>query len=143
MLKYLVGLIIIALVGVGVFFVVGRDDDQKNNDLDQPSETTSQNVTNETTNNSQTATETSRVSISNFAFTPTDITVKKDTTVTWTNNDSVAHTIEFETDDIPKSETLGNGQTFSFIFNDAGTFNYSCGIHPSMHGTVTVTEELP
>lgn len=140
MLKYLVGLIVIAAVAGGVFIISGRGDNEESTGANQQTTpSTTQNSGSSTTNN-QTPATTDKVSISNFAFSPTDITVKKGTTVTWTNNDSVAHTIEFDTNDIPKSETLGNGQTYSFMFNDEGTFNYICGIHPSMHGTVTVTE---
>ena len=140
MLKYLVGLIVIAAVAAGVFFFVGRDDNQDSGGTNQQTQTATPPASTTPSSNDQTQSTTDKVSISNFAFSPTDITVKKGTTVTWTNNDSVANTIEFETDDIPKSETLGNGQSFSFTFNDEGTFNYICGLHPSMHGTVTVTE---
>ncbi|MEX0881288.1 MAG: cupredoxin domain-containing protein [Candidatus Saccharimonadales bacterium] len=139
-MKYLAGLVVVALVAAAAFIIAGRGDDQNNTNPNQQTESTTQSTNNTATNNRAAAT-TNKVSISNFTFSPTDITVKKGTTVTWTNNDSVAHTVEFDTDNIPKSETLGNGDTFSFTFNDEGAFNYICGIHPSMHGTVTVTEQ--
>jgi plastocyanin len=83
----------------------------------------------------------SSVSIKDYAFTPASITVKKGTTVTWTNADSVGHTVT-ETDGQagPSSGTLDQGKSYSFTFNTAGTFHYECKIHPYMTGTVTVTD---
>jgi len=75
------------------------------------------------------------VNIQNFAFNPGTLTVKKGTTVTWTNNDSVLHQIKSTAFN---SSQLSKGQTFSFTFNDAGTFDYSCAIHPSMLGKIIV-----
>jgi plastocyanin len=82
------------------------------------------------------------VSIAGFAFAPANITVKKGTTVTWTNNDSATHTVTSDTKDShgPSSSQLGKGQTYSFTFATTGTFSYHCEIHPSMKGTVTVTD---
>ncbi len=77
------------------------------------------------------------VSIQNFAFNPTPLNIKAGTTVTWTNNDSVPHQIKADTFN---SAALTNGQTFSFTFSVAGTYNYSCAIHPSMHGQIVVTQ---
>ena len=38
-----------------------------------------------------------------------------------------------------ESDTLDTGATFSTTFDTPGTFTYVCGIHSSMHGTITVT----
>jgi plastocyanin len=43
-------------------------------------------------------------------------------------------------DDSFVSESLGEGVSFTHTFDAAGTFAYICGIHPSMAGTVVVTE---
>lgn len=75
------------------------------------------------------------VNIQNFAFSPATLTVKKGAAVTWTNNDSAPHQIKSATFN---SSSLSKGQTFSFTFNDAGTFDYSCAIHPSMLGKIIV-----
>ncbi len=77
------------------------------------------------------------VEIKGFAFNPATITVAKGTTVTWTNKDSAAHTVTGSGFD---SGSLSKGQTFSYTFNEAGTFDYICTIHPSMKGKVIVTE---
>jgi plastocyanin len=77
------------------------------------------------------------VTVSNFAFNPPEITVKSGTAVTWTNQDSMMHTITAP--GLFDSGTLGQGKTFSYTFTDSGTFDYGCSIHPSMKGKVTVT----
>jgi plastocyanin len=75
------------------------------------------------------------INIQNFAFSPSTLTVKKGTVVTWTNNDSAPHTIKSATFN---SSSMSKGQTFSFAFDTVGTFDYSCGIHPSMTGKIIV-----
>lgn len=79
------------------------------------------------------------VSISNFAFSPSTITVKKGTIVKWTNNDSAPHTVTGISIG-PVSDTLLNGQTYSYTFDTIGSFDYNCGFHSSMTGRVVVTE---
>ncbi len=77
--------------------------------------------------------------IKGFAFNPTTITISKGTTVTWTNRDSAPHTITSISGAFD-SGSLSQGQTYSHTFNEAGTFEYSCTIHPSIpHGKVIVT----
>ncbi len=75
------------------------------------------------------------VVIQNFSFNPETLTVKKGTNVTWTNNDSTVHQIKSVTFN---SDQLTEGQSFSFTFNSAGSFDYSCAIHPSMQGKIVV-----
>lgn len=89
---------------------------------------------------SSSAQATNKVAISNFSFSPSSITVKKGTTVTWTNHDSAAHTVA-ETDGKtgPNSQDIATDQSYSFTYNSTGTFAYHCSIHPEMTGTVTVT----
>lgn len=82
-----------------------------------------------------TSTAANTVSIESFKFTPETLTIKTGTTVTWTNKDSVAHDIKSDSFNSP---SLAQNQTFSFTFNDKGTFNYICGVHPSMKGKIIV-----
>lgn len=77
------------------------------------------------------------VSITNFAFDPATISIKTGGTVTWKNNDSVAHTVTSDAGSFA-SQTLSPGASYSHTFSSAGTFPYHCAIHPSMHGTVIV-----
>ncbi len=82
----------------------------------------------------------SSVTIQNFAFSPTPLTVQIGSTVTWTNQDSAAHTTT--SDDTSAvawgSPALSKGSSYSVTFNQAGTFTYHCDIHPYMQGTVIV-----
>lgn len=77
------------------------------------------------------------VSITNFAYDPTPLTVNVGDTVTWTNNDSTAHTVT-SSDGSIQSGTLQPGQSFSFTFTTPGTFDYHCEFHANMSGQVVV-----
>lgn len=76
-----------------------------------------------------------QILIKNFAFNPAEISVNKGTTVTWINKDSTTHRIS---GNIFQSADLSEGQSYSFTFNDSGTYDYFCGIHPSMKGKIIV-----
>jgi len=58
----------------------------------------------------------------------------------WTQMDKAYCTV---TGDGFDSGILGQGESFSWTFNNAGTYSYSCSIHPTMIGTVIVTETTP
>jgi len=80
------------------------------------------------------------VAIRNFAFAPAALTVPAGTKVTWTNQDTDAHTVTSDGSGGPlNSKALATGDTFSFTFTKAGTYKYLCTIHPFMTATVTVT----
>jgi plastocyanin len=81
----------------------------------------------------------SAVTIQNFSFNPQTVTVKIGTKVTWTNQDSTAHTVTFDTGGA-KSGNLAQGATYDQTFSSAGSLTYHCSIHPSMTGTVMVTQ---
>ena len=100
----------------------------------------SQNVsnTNNSNNSNQASVATDKVTIQNFAFSPASITVKKGTTVTWTNQDNTTHTVTGDNLTGFASPNLDNGNSYSFAFNQTGTFTYHCNFHSEMQGTVTV-----
>ena len=79
------------------------------------------------------------VRIMNFQFSPTSLTVKPGTKVTWTNDDTTVHSIK-DTSPLatPVSSDLGKGATFSITYDRPGSYSYICGIHQYMTGTVTV-----
>jgi plastocyanin len=77
------------------------------------------------------------VLIKGFVFDPATLTVTKGTTVTWMNMDSASHTV-VATGNAFSSGNLNNGQSYVYTFNETGTFDYKCGIHPSMSGKVIV-----
>ena len=76
------------------------------------------------------------INITNFAFDPNSITVKLGSTVRWVNRDSVPHRILFANG--ADSKILAPSQSWSNKFDQAGTFDYACTIHPTMQGTVIV-----
>lgn len=81
--------------------------------------------------------ETKTVVLKNIKFSPDEITVKKGETVTWQWDDgTVPHNVAF--DDF-KSEIQEKG-TFEHAFTEAGVFEYKCTVHPTMSGSVEVTE---
>ncbi len=75
------------------------------------------------------------VEIKEFSFQPATVEVPVGGTVTWTNADAATHTVKGSG---WTSGDLAQGATFSNTFDTAGTFPYSCGIHPSMTGEVVV-----
>jgi plastocyanin len=77
------------------------------------------------------------VTISGFAFSPQTLTVAKGTAVIWTNNDSTTHTVTSDSG-VWDSNEVAPGKTFSFTFNQPGTFPYHCKIHPSMTAKIVV-----
>ena len=96
-------------------------------------------------------------------YQPANIQVAVGTTVTWTNNDNVPHTVTFRNGVAVSGILLAGGKqivpdtfaskqvmkdsgillpqegTVSFTFMSRGFFPYYCAIHPSMQGVVTVT----
>jgi plastocyanin len=77
------------------------------------------------------------MNIQGFEFIPGSISIAKGTTVMWTNKDAATHTTS-SIDGTWDSGSLKKDDNFSFTFNEAGTFNYQCDIHPNMKGTVIV-----
>jgi plastocyanin len=85
------------------------------------------------------------------AFSPNPMNVKVGDTVTWTNDDSQAHTVTSGKgendpdkgkvfDSSPNfNPLLAPGQTFQHKFTTAGDFPYFCQVHPTMIGTVVVS----
>ena len=133
MKKVLPIVIVLAVLVAGLVYY----NSTKDNETDSSNNSSSQTSAPSNENNQATNT----VAIEDMAFTPAKITVKKGATVTWTNHDSVAHTVtETDGQDGLKSGTLQKEESYSFTFNTVGTFKYDCTIHPSMTGTVTVTE---
>ena len=77
------------------------------------------------------------VAIKNFRFAPAILTIKVGDTVAWTNEDNAPHTVESSGMTF-KSDELSKGGKYSYTFTKAGEYNYICGIHPSMKGSIKV-----
>ena len=83
--------------------------------------------------------DTSSALIQGFRFCPSPLRVQPGTTVTWTNDDNVVHTITSRAGPHFDSGRLAQGQSWSHRFDRAGTFAYYCAVHPWMQGSVEVT----
>jgi len=79
------------------------------------------------------------VEISGFAFHPDNIRVKVGDTITFTNEDSAAHTATATEGATFDSGALEQGKSFSYTAKKAGTIKFVCDFHPSMTGTITVS----
>ena len=84
--------------------------------------------------------KTAAVDIPDVSFEPAELTVKAGTTVKWTNSDDIPHTVT--KDGGPGADfDSGNieaGGEFEQAFDDKGTINYVCTIHPGQEGSITV-----
>ena len=81
---------------------------------------------------------TSRVELpKSYRFEPEAIVVDAGTTVTWTNQDDFPHNVHL-LDGSERTVELPLGGEGTLTFEEAGTFDYECSLHPQMRGTVTV-----
>lgn len=75
--------------------------------------------------------------IEGFVFKPAALIVTVGTTVTWRNDDSIPHTVSTR-DNLFDSGSLAKGDTYSYTFNQTGTFDIYCRFHPAITGKVIV-----
>jgi len=84
------------------------------------------------------------ISIDDFLFEQTVVTIDAGTTVTWTNNGNAGHDVVSASESPMSgldSSLLGNGDTYSFTFDEAGTYEYICTPHPNqMRAVIEVVE---
>jgi amicyanin len=80
----------------------------------------------------------SDVNIAGFAFGPGKLTVAPGRAVTWVNADDSPHQITVTTGGPSRGPVLTKGQSYSQTFSAAGTYDYICGLHPTMKGQVEV-----
>ena len=78
------------------------------------------------------------VSMADIAFDPAEVTVAVGDTVTWMNDDSVDHDVTADSFSSGDPGGMAPGDTFDHAFEEAGTFDYVCTVHPGMEGSVTV-----
>jgi len=83
--------------------------------------------------------KTYNVTIKGFAFSPFALKINKGDSVVWTNEDAAHHTITSDSGSELTSGSLSTGQSYSHTFNQAGIFNYHCGIHQTMKARVEVS----
>ncbi len=74
----------------------------------------------------------------NNGFVPTTLTIKRGTEITWTNADTIEHTVLIGRSQATGSRLIPPGGTFIHRFDTIGAFDYACSIHPTMQGTINV-----
>ena len=88
----------------------------------------------------------STVSISDQGYTPPSLTISQGTTLKWTNNGAMPHTVTSVvgltdntlTFDPLDSQNIEPGASFEFTFTEPGIYHYRCALHPDMKGMVIV-----
>jgi len=128
-------LFLLALAALALALLFGCTQGAGNN-----TQTNNQNNTTNQDNNVVTASNPQNyaINISNFAFNPAEVTINKGDSVSWLNSDSSQHIVVSDTAGLFDSGLLAKGASFQHIFNEAGTYNYHCSVHPSMTGKIIV-----
>ena len=116
----IIGIAVIIILAVGIISYLY---------LSRPSQETIQNLS-----------EQNMVLIQNFNYIPTELTIKVGETVTWTNKDSVKHTVTSDSGEELNSDYLAKDETYSHTFDQAGEYPYHCIPHPFMEGKIIVEE---
>jgi plastocyanin len=131
---FLVGAVLVsalALFGTGLAVAATHGDFGANGTVERP------------VSQGTTAFGVTHVFIRQDAYSPPRIEVVLGTTVTWTNQDNVPHSVivspvVLSTANTWESRLLSPGQSFSYTFTSSGTFKYACSEHPEMTGIVFV-----
>lgn len=80
--------------------------------------------------------------VSDRCYIPSIITIDSGNQVTWINEDSAFHSVTSgfydEPFDLFDSGHLDPYESFTFNFNEKGTYDYFCTLHPWMQGQVVV-----
>ncbi|HEY9131760.1 MAG TPA: cupredoxin family copper-binding protein [Dyella sp.] len=78
------------------------------------------------------------VAISQFAFSPKELTVPVGTRVVWTNRDEEPHVVTSAGNQFTSSQALDTDDSYAVTFTKPGIYAYYCSIHPHMVGTIVV-----
>ena len=78
-----------------------------------------------------------KISIVNFQFTPAEVTIATGEAVTWVNDDGAPHGLEYH-DGSTGKDLLLPGASYNRQFDQPGTYDYNCSVHPYMTGRVIV-----
>lgn len=137
---------LILVIGVGFFFLSGRQNSSQTSSTKQTENLTPNepSATQEPTQESSVSAKTENIEFTSSGFSPQQIIIDKGTKVVWTNKsgraatvDSVPHPVHT---DYPKLNlgSFNDGQTLELVFNDLGTFKYHNHFNSSQNGSVTV-----
>ena len=133
--------LLIACLALGLTFAAcGGDDDDDDGGGSASTATTEQTDTGGGGGATKPSGGSETVDMKDIQFVPKDVTVKAGTTITWTNSDQVPHTVTKEGGPGADfdSGNVDPGSTFEQTFDEKGTIDYVCTIHPGQAGTITV-----
>jgi len=75
-----------------------------------------------------------------FSWLPGEITAKVGDVITWTNRDSVPHRVATDDGSCLMTSNIRGGGSRSLRFTTAGEYPFFCTVHPTMTGTIIITE---
>ncbi|HEU0235104.1 MAG TPA: plastocyanin/azurin family copper-binding protein [Candidatus Limnocylindrales bacterium] len=87
-----------------------------------------------------TATGTVTASIIDFEFDPATVSAKVGDVISWTNDGSAPHTATLDDHSACATAQLAAGQSGAISFSAAGTYPFHCAVHPTMKGTIEISE---
>jgi plastocyanin len=77
------------------------------------------------------------ISMKNSVFSPANLQININATVTWINDDNMVHTVTSANGTF-NSGDIAPGTKFTYTFTNTGTYNYHCAYHPDMIGAIIV-----
>ena len=77
------------------------------------------------------------VTIASFKFGPDNVSANAKAPITWTNKDGAPHQVVVASKNL-KTAVLNKDQSGQLTIAEAGTYDYICGIHPTMKGKIVV-----
>jgi plastocyanin len=83
------------------------------------------------------ASGTTQVLISHFMFMPMELRIKVGSSVTWVNRDEEPHTVVSDTG-VFRSGALDTDMSYTFTFDEPGSYRVRCSIHPQMTALIVV-----
>jgi plastocyanin len=83
-------------------------------------------------------TSTFKINILATQFDPNTVTLHLGGKVTWTNTDTQLHSVVSDDATSFNSGNISAAGTYTFTPPTNGTYNYHCGIHPAVKGTIYV-----
>jgi plastocyanin len=78
------------------------------------------------------------VAIADFLFGPEKLEVPRGTYVSWTNVDDSPHQVTVTSAGGLRTEVIDTGKKAYLKFDQPGTYDYICGLHPGMKGKIEV-----
>lgn len=132
----IIGIIVVVVLAIAGYFVLNTG----NYNTDQGGAIGDKMMTDSGTDSSSANTGLAEavIDIQDFTFSPGTLTISVGASVTWMNLDSAPHSIKSDSGSELNSNLLGNGDSYSHTFTQAGTYEYHCGVHPMMKGKIIV-----